>query len=75
MPSLPPKADPVWLGLVTGKENFELTLLPAKLYLGRAQREVRTNPAVATERAAALHGLYEKFQNTPAAQKDIARLV
>lgn len=74
MPGLPAKADPVWLNIVTGKETVELALLPAKLYLGRALREVRSNPATAREHAESLYGLYEKLQNTPAAQKDLARL-
>ena len=75
MPGIPAKANPVWLDLVTGKETIELALLPAKLYIGRAVREVRANPALAREHAESLYSLYEKLQNSPAAQKDLARFV
>jgi hypothetical protein len=75
MLNLPAKTDPIWLGLVTGTKPFEFSLLGAKLLVGFAVRQVRANPAVAAEHAASLHGLYEKFQNTPAAQSDISRLL
>ncbi len=68
-------ANQVWLDIVTGKEAIELALLPAKLYVGRAVREVRANPALAREHAESLYSLYEKLQNSPAAQKDLARFV
>ncbi len=75
MPSIPPKTHPVWLGLVTGSKKVDLTLLPAKLLLGRVEAEVRENPALAPVHAAALYGLYEKFQNSPNAERDLARFI
>lgn len=74
MPTLPAKADPVWLALVRGEKTFEFTLLGAKLFIGHAARQVRANPAAAPDQAAALYGLFEKFKNTPAAQNDLSRL-
>jgi hypothetical protein len=74
MPSIPPKTHPVWLRLVTGSKKIELDLLPAKLLLGRVEQEIQENPSLGPVHAAALHGLYEKFQKSPNAERDLARL-
>lgn len=75
MAYIPPKTHPVWVGLVTGSKKVELALLPAKLLIGRVEFEARANPALAVTHAAALHGLYEKFQNSPNAERDLTRLL
>lgn len=75
MASIPPKTHPIWLGLVTGSKKVDLALLPAKLLIGRVEDEVRKNPAMGPVHAAALYGLYEKFQASPNAERDLARLV
>ncbi|WP_028580483.1 hypothetical protein [Desulfogranum japonicum] len=71
--SIPPKTNPGWKEIVTGKKAFSLKFLAAKILLGRLVRTVKTDPSPDSVSAAIdeLHALYTKNAATKSAQDDI----
>ena len=71
--SIPPKNNPLWADIVTGRKTYKLKFLAAKILLGRVLRTVTASPSPDNVRNAIdeLHSLYEKNALSPSAQEDI----
>ncbi len=71
--SVPPKNNPKWAEIVTGKKTYALKFLAAKILLGRIVRTVSADPAPAKVQDAVnqLHAIFEKNAASPSAQDDL----
>ena len=71
--SVPPKTNPVWADIVTGRKTFALKFLAAKILLGRVVRTVAAAPSAENVRDAAeqLHSMYEKNAASPSVKEDL----
>nr|WP_321468751.1 hypothetical protein [uncultured Desulfobulbus sp.] len=71
--SVPPKSNPLWADIVTGRKTFTLNFLAAKILLGRVVRTVSAAPTAENVRKAAdeLHALYEKNAASPSVKDDL----
>lgn len=72
--ALPTNNNKVWSDLITGSKVVNFEFLAVKIFLGTAQRNYKTNPDSLQKSALELFQLFEKNQNLPTAQKDIAKL-
>ena len=64
--NVPPKNNPRWQELVTGKKVFTLKFLAAKIFLGRIVRTVSAAPTPDNIRVA-IDQLYDMFLKNEAA--------
>jgi Na+-transporting NADH:ubiquinone oxidoreductase subunit NqrC len=71
--NVPPKTNPQWANLVTGKKVFTLKFLAAKILLGRLTRSVAddSSPKNVNDCVSELHALFEKNSKAPSAQEDL----
>ncbi|WP_306546833.1 hypothetical protein [Desulfobulbus sp.] len=71
--SVPPKSNPRWADVVTGRKTYTLKFLAAKILLGRVVRTVSAAPTPENVRDAVdqLFAIYEKNASSPSAQEDI----
>ena len=71
--SVPPKTNPVWADIVTGRKTFALKFLAAKILLGRVVRTVSAAPSAENVRDAVeqLHSMYEKNAASPSEKDDL----
>jgi len=71
--SVPPKDNPLWTDIVTGRTRYALKFLAAKILLGRVVRTVSASPTAENIRDAVdqLHAIYEKNASSPSAKHDI----
>ncbi|MGD9947972.1 MAG: hypothetical protein AB7U29_05765 [Desulfobulbus sp.] len=71
--SVPPKNNPLWADIVTGRKTFTLKFLAAKILLGRVVRIVSASPSAENVRDAVdqLHALYEKNAGSPSVKEDL----
>lgn len=72
--ALPASNHKVWSDIITGAKVVSFEFLAIKIFLGTAQRNYKTNPESLQKSATELFQLFEKNQNLPTAQKDIAKL-
>lgn len=72
--ALPSSSNKVWSDLVSGSKQVEFDFLAVKIFLGTAQRNFKANNSDLPKLAGELYALFEKNQNLPAVQKDIAKL-
>ncbi|MCB0370858.1 MAG: hypothetical protein KDD45_15905 [Bdellovibrionales bacterium] len=72
--SLPAANNKVWTDIISGVKVVEFEFLAIKIFLGTAQRNFKSNPDSLQKSAQELHQLFEKNQNLPSAQKDLAKL-
>ena len=75
--ALPPKSDPRWTALVTGKSSKPLKLLALKLMLTRMSMDCKKDPspsAVTKNVRRTLRLLYEKFRKERPIIEDTATL-
>ncbi|ADW18150.1 hypothetical protein Despr_2002 [Desulfobulbus propionicus DSM 2032] len=70
---VPPKNNPLWADIVTGRKRFVLKSLGAKILLGRLMRSVGTAPTPDNIEHAVeqLHAIYAKNATSPSVQEDI----
>jgi hypothetical protein len=70
---VPPKQNPRWTELVTGKKEFTLKFLAAKIKLSRLIRNVQNDPSPATISAAVdeMHAIYTQNAEKSSAQEDL----
>ncbi|MBM9615172.1 hypothetical protein JWJ90_12870 [Desulfobulbus rhabdoformis] len=71
--SVPPKNNPIWADIVTGRKTFTLKFLAAKILLGRVVRTVSASPTAANvnDAVAQLHAVYEKNAGSPSVKEDL----
>ncbi len=71
--SVPPRDNPKWEEIITGKKTYTLKFLAAKILLGRLTRTVKADSAPANVSAAVdeLHALYTKNAATQSAKDDL----
>jgi hypothetical protein len=71
--NVPPKSDPIWHDIVSGKTKFALDFLAAKIMLGRLTYQVKNDPTPKTieECAQAIHDVYAENTNLPSVQIDL----
>lgn len=70
---VPAKSHKTWADVVTGKKNYELKFLAAKILLGRVVRSVEKNPSAENINAAIdqLRNVYVKNADIAAVQDDL----
>lgn len=71
--NVPPKNNPRWNDVVSGKKTYNLKFLAAKILLGRVVRTVSAAPTADNIRDAVeqLHAIYVKNEAIPSVQDDI----
>ncbi len=71
--NVPDKTNPKWAEIVTGKKNYPLKFLAAKIMLSRIMRTTGANPTPENISASVneLYSLYSANINVPSAQTDI----
>ncbi|MBU0961244.1 MAG: hypothetical protein KKD01_01865 [Proteobacteria bacterium] len=71
--NVPPKTNPQWANIVTGKKTYTLKFLAAKIFLSRMVRTVSADPTPAKvqEGVDQLHVLFEKNSTSPTVQDDL----
>ena len=71
--NVPPKNNPKWADVVTGKKTYTLKFLAAKILLGRVVRTVSASPTPDNVRDAVdqLHAVYLKNEAIPSVQDDL----
>ncbi len=71
--NVPAKTNPRWAEIVTGKKNYPLKFLAAKIMLSRIMRTTGANPTQKNISTSVneLYGLYNANINVPSAQADI----
>lgn len=71
--SVPPKSNPLWADIVTGRKTFALKFLAAKILLGRVVRTVSAAPTTENVRDAVdqLHSMYVKNADSPSVKDDL----
>ena len=71
--SVPPKSNPRWADVVTGRKTYTLKFLAANILLGRVVRTISAAPTPENVRDAVdqLFAIYEKDASSPSAQEDI----
>lgn len=71
--NVPPKNNPRWNDVVSGKKTYNLKFLAAKILLGRVVRTVSADPSAANIRDAVeqLHTIYVKNEAIPSVQDDL----
>ena len=70
---IPPASHPLWAELVTGKLNFTLTFLAAKIMLARVTKATELDPSTTVIYKAAndLRALYAAYPGLPKVKNDI----
>lgn len=70
---VPPKSNPRWEEVVTGKKTYTLKFLAAKILLGRLVRNVKADNSPASVSAAIgeLHAIYSKNADKPSVKEDL----
>lgn len=71
--NVPPKNNPRWQELVTGKKVFTLKFLAAKIFLGRTVRTVSAAPTPDNIRVAIdqIYDMFLKNEATSSVQEDL----
>lgn len=59
---IPPKEDPRWKDLLTGKTNHPFKVASAGMCVARNQRHVLQDPAQMAQGVAEVHAFFEKFE-------------
>lgn len=72
--ALPQKSSKVWSEIVSGAKKVDFEFLAAKIFMGMAAINYKTNPGSLAKLSEDLHNVFEKNQHLPLAQKDIAKL-
>lgn len=70
---VPPKKDPRWTDIVTGKKTYTLKFLAAKILLGRLVRSVKDDSSPGNISAAVdqLHAIFTKNAESPSVKDDL----
>ncbi len=68
---VPPADDPKWAEIVSGKKNYPLKFLAAKIMLGRLVRTVKADPNACIAAASELHALYVSNSCIQSAKDDL----
>ena len=70
---VPPKSNPRWAEIVTGKKTYTLKFLAAKILLGRLVRSVSADNSAANVSKAVdeLHAIFTKNADSASAKEDL----
>ncbi|WP_027180020.1 hypothetical protein [Maridesulfovibrio bastinii] len=72
--SIPPKSNPKWKSIVSGKTSFTPKFLAGKIALSKLIKRVQGDPGVIDSAVDELHSLYTKNADKPSAQEDIKKI-
>lgn len=72
--ALPSATNKIWSDIICGTKVINFEFLAVKIFIGTAQRNYKNNPESLQKSAQELFQLFDKNQNLPTVQKDLAKL-